>query len=435
MIQTHADRRLAENLGTLLTVLAANVRSPDGGEMTREANLGGIVKRLFPGWAAAQATPWLLPALSLGGLATVGGGVIGLRRIWDAIKRIATKDENVGKPLTYEDVRREGPRSDDKWWDRDRPTDVGEVPPSFYLETPDYEPWYLEQQRAHRDAYRSNVSGIPMGQQLPDYIFRSRSQPTYPVAPSNAFDTYDAETSSVPLRSSSTEGERTVTAQGRGDYTTGRRDVQDVRGHPLGWLVEGPGDAESAASKGAAEGWYSPASPDAPFLDPSFGRSTAAEWAPGGTPLETSIRRQQAMMGSTRERMGTAMNWRVGQILTWLNGGMIDRDQASELIWQQVDMMEAMGVPREHAEGALRDVLESVRAGRAGGLPSDMVGTELPGREEASWDVNLPRSNALRDQMLQNIADQGDRLRSMTPGFGSPLRAYMSGEDVAGGIY
>ena len=324
---TYAERRLADGIGSVLSsmVLTAARDSESGDAMVRSASpwseAARQIARMF-GIQAVLSNPWLVAGIGAGGIAVGAFTPVLLRRAWDWAKRSVGIDPDAGTPLPYQDVRRTGPRSDDKWWQRDIPSKVGEVPAGFYAETPDYEPWYLQQQARGTADYKRDVSGLPATfQTLPGYLFRPGGRPNSPPTTSgNPFDNYDAATARNPVLSSES-GRRTVMAQ-QGGFSTNPRQTPSIVGtNPFANMIT-PDDEESAASIGAGEGFYAPGSPNAPFLDPRFGKADTAEWAPGGTPLETNIRRRRAMMGGLSGRIGQVMNWRVGQILANLKGGM-----------------------------------------------------------------------------------------------------------------
>ena len=435
---TYAERRLASNLGNLLLTLGENVRPSADQSMSRSAAIKFNLQDLLRNWGSffgAQtvvnnAGP-IASALGVGGVAAAALAPITLRRMWDAIQREATGDKDIGKPLPYRDVRREGPRSHDKWWQRDKPTEIGEVSPSFYLETPDYEPWYQQQQAANTALTKQNLGGLPATYQtMPGYLFKpqeARSQ--YPITPNDPFETYDARTSRVPTASS--DGDRVVQAA---SFETNPRSTPSLN-HPLGFAIT-PDSEESAASMLMYEGNYDPASRTSPFVDPRFGRTDVTAWGVGGNPMERDILRNQALMGQQYQGMGMNLHWVLRQNLMQLQGGQISQDQAAKNIYGYLDMLTMQGIPREDAERAMMQALQSAQ------MPSgpnqttpDVSGVAVPMPEDANWQqMHSPMETSQDQAMLEYLESQRERMKSMSPGFGSPLQAYTAGGQMAGGV-
>ena len=54
---------------------------------------------------------------------------------------------------------------------------------------------------------------------------------------------------------------------------------------------------------------------------------------------------------------------------------------------------------------------------------------------ESGWqELTPPGANPTRDVLMRNIDQQAGRMRALSPGFGSPLQAYMAGgnQDMGG---
>jgi len=376
--------------------------------------VGGAAKAILPLAGAAA----LIPAL--GGL-----------QAWDWLKRKLGVDEHAGEPIPYQDSRRTGPRSDDKWWQRDVPMDVGVVPESYYVEDPAYEPWYRNLQQENAARMRSEYGGVPTTyNMIPGYAFNPKlTQGPFPGAmaplpgsPPDAFSLYDQLTSPSPDRMASSDAsERVVESQLLTQETLER--PEGVREHPFAKYFQ-PGSIEQAAAIGGEEGWYAPLTPYSPFTDATgrFGRDDAVEWAPGWTPLETRMNMMKAMQATIPDRLSWGANWRISQILAQLHAGTISQEQASRAINGLVEGLSAMGAPPGVVDEVVQRAMGGIESGMYGGLPSRLVGgTPMPSPGAANWNaIRSPQDDPVRGPMMQGVASMEQRMRDLSGGWTSP---------------
>lgn len=447
-----AEIRLASSLIELVSDIARRMDPeraaagvpPQPDSMSRSAFTWGNAAWLASGLLAAPTVIGIAKDI---GASLVALGVapgVAIQQAWDYVQRKFLGREDAGVPLPYQDIRRTGPRSDSKWWQRDIPVDTAVVPDSYYVEDPAYEPWYRKLQQENATRMRTEYGGVPTSFNIiPGYAFDPKAsrgpfpdQGMVPSAPPDAFSLYDQLTSPMPVRAE-VDGDRVVEAQsssmsqdvfarpdlmGGGGSTLERPSLS--REHPFASIFQ-PGSMEQAAAIGGEAGWYSPPSPHAPFSDKTglFGRHEAIEWAPGGTPLETRINMMKAMQAQVPQRLSWGTNWRISQILAQLHSGVIDEEQASRAIQGVVGFIRDMGAPPGVADDVLARAMAGMRSGVYGGLPERLIGgTQIPPSAAANWnEIRSPQDDPVRGPMMDNLATMEQRMRGLSGGWSSPL--------------
>lgn len=436
-----AELKLEVNLLYVIADVAGTIGGRDAFESAIHASLGSIPGDMKRTALNAQsllllltAVPYFRDLIQRVGPAAftipMGIGIAGVNA-WDWVKRELLGKEHAGEALPYQDVRRTGPRSDSKWWMRDIPSEIGVVPESFYVEDPSYEPWFRKLQEENATRVKSEYGGVPYSfNTIPGYALSPKStRGPFPdvktpssSGPPSAFNLYDQLTSPSPDRTSEDDGDGMIVQSQLFTQQEIPR-PQGVKEHPFASIFH-PGSLEQANAIGSEEGWYSPPNPHAPFSDRTglFGRDQAVEWAPGGTPLETRINFMRAMQSTVPQRLSWGTNWRIGQILTQLHSGVIDREQASRLIHQMVSGLADMGVPPAVLQDTLGRAFAGMRSGVYGGLPTRMIGgTSIPSADVANWEaIRSPQDDPIRGRMMDEIGAREQGMREPPGGWRSP---------------